>query len=77
MSYILTQEELNKIQEMNTRFAKAKLALGDLELTKYDMLKEVDKLRIEFEQNEKELINKYGKDAVINMKTGEVTQKTQ
>jgi hypothetical protein len=75
MSNNLTQEELNKIQEMNTRFAKAKLALGDLELTKYDMLKEVDKLRLEFEENEKQLISKYGKDAVINMKTGEVTQK--
>jgi wobble nucleotide-excising tRNase len=75
MSNNLTQEELNKIQEMNTRFAKAKLALGDLELTKHDMLKEVDKLRLEFEENEKQLISKYGKDAVINMKTGEVTQK--
>lgn len=75
MSNNLTQDELNKIQEMNTRFAKAKLALGDLELTKYDMLKEVDKLRFEFEQNERQLIDKYGKDAVINMKTGEVTQK--
>jgi len=75
MSNNLTQEELNKIQEMNTRFAKAKLSLGDLELTKYDMLKEVDKLRLEFEENEKQLISKYGKDAVINMKTGEVTQK--
>lgn len=75
MSNNLTQEELNKIQEMNTRFAKAKLSLGDLELTKYDILKEVDKLRLEFEQNERQLIDKYGKDAVINMKTGEVTQK--
>jgi wobble nucleotide-excising tRNase len=75
MSNNLTHEELNKIQEMNTRFAKAKLALGDLELTKHDMLKEVDKLRLEFEENEKQLISKYGKDAVINMKTGEVTQK--
>ena len=75
MSNNLTQEELNKIQEMNTRFAKAKLALGDLELTKYDMLKEVDKLKLEFDENERQLIAKYGADAVINIKTGEVTHK--
>ena len=60
---------------MNTRFAKAKLSLGDLELTKYDMLKEVDNLRLEFEEHEKYLIAKYGVDSVINIKTGEITQK--
>ena len=71
----ITDEELSKIHEMNTRFGKAKLTLGDIELTKYEMLKEIDKLKEEFEENEKHLISKYGADAVINMKTGEITQK--
>ena len=71
----LTQEELDLIRDMNNRFTKAKLSLGDLELTKYELMKEVDKLKLEFESNEKSLIEKYGADAVINIKTGEITQK--
>ncbi len=73
----LTQEELTKVQEMNTRFTKAKLTLGDLELTKHEMLREVDSLKLEFDENERQLIAKYGVDAVINIKTGEITHKKQ
>lgn len=73
----LTQEELDLIRDMNNRFTKAKISLGDIELTKYELMKEVDKLKIEFEANEKALIEKYGADAVINVKTGEVTLKNK
>jgi len=75
MSNTITSEELTKIQEMNTRFAKAKLTLGDLELTKHEMFREIDSLKLEFDENERQLIAKYGADAVINIKTGEVTHK--
>ena len=75
MSNTITSEELTKIQEMNTRFTKAKLTLGDLELTKHEMLMEIDNLKLEFDENERQLIAKYGTDAVINIKTGEVTHK--
>lgn len=77
MSNIITSEELTKIQEMNTRFTKAKLTLGDLELTKHEMLREIDNLKLEFDENERQLIAKYGIDAVINIKTGEITHKKQ
>jgi hypothetical protein len=77
MSNIITSEELTKIQEMNTRFTKAKLTLGDLELTKHEMLREIDNLKLEFDENERQLIAKYGVDAVINIKTGEITHKKQ
>jgi hypothetical protein len=77
MSNKITSEELAKIHEMNTKYGKAKMTLGDIELTKHEMLKEIDKLKQEFDENEKYLIDKYGVDAVINMKTGEITQKKQ
>jgi hypothetical protein len=77
MEMKLTQEELTKVQEMNTRFTKAKLTLGDLELTKHEMLREIDNLKLEFDENERQLIAKYGVDAVINIKTGEITHKKQ
>jgi hypothetical protein len=75
MSNTITSEELTKIQEMNTRFTKAKLSLGDLELTKHEMLKEIDNLKLEFDENERQLIAKYGVNSVINIKTGEITHK--
>ncbi len=71
----LTSEELNKIQEMNNEFTKAKMAIGDLEIQKSNILKRIESLRIEFSEQEALLINKYGQDAVINIQTGEVSKK--
>lgn len=73
----LTQEELTKIQEMNTTFAQAKIALGELEIQKHAILGQIKELRDSFSANEKELIEKYGANAVINIKTGEVTYGTE
>jgi hypothetical protein len=73
----LTQEELTSIQEMNSTFTQAKVALGDLEIQKHSILGQIKQLRDEFSSNEKKLIEKYGADAVINIKTGEVTYGTK
>lgn len=71
----ITQEELEMIQNMNADFSKAKMGLGDLELQKQGLLKQIDDLRLSFARNEQMLIDKYGTDAVINIQTGEVTKK--
>jgi hypothetical protein len=71
----LTQEELAKIQELNSDFNKAKMAIADAELQKQSMIRIIDELKVQFSSHEKLLIEKYGKDAVINIQTGEVTQK--
>lgn len=71
----LQKEELEKIQEMNTEFTKLKIAVGETELQKQTMLKAIDELKTSFAIQEKMLIDKYGADAVINIQTGEVTQK--
>jgi len=74
-NYVL-QEELDKIQAMNSEFAKAKMALGELELNKQGILGQINAMRQEFSDYEKMLIIKYGQDSVINLQTGEVTKKT-
>lgn len=74
-NYVL-QEELDKIQAMNNEFAKAKMALGELELNKQGILGQINAMRQEFSEYERILISKYGQDSVINLQTGEVTQKT-
>jgi hypothetical protein len=72
---MLTQEELTSIQQMNTEFSKAKMAIGDLELQKEKVMEHIKELKAEFALNEKALIQKYGEDSVINVQTGEVTKK--
>lgn len=74
-NYVL-QEELDKIQAMNADFAKAKMALGELELNKQGILNQINAMRQDFYDYEKMLITKYGQDSVINLQTGEVTKKT-
>lgn len=69
-----TQEELAKIQEMNSKFNQSKIALGDCELQKHSILRYIDELKIEFTKYEQFLIEKYGADAVINIQTGEVAK---
>jgi hypothetical protein len=74
MTYV-SKEELEKIQGMNADFSKAKMALGELELNKQNILNQINAMRQEFSEYEKMLIIKYGQDSVINLQTGEVTQK--
>tara|TARA_R100000654_G_scaffold43969_1_gene70152 strand:- start:97 stop:321 length:225 start_codon:yes stop_codon:yes gene_type:complete len=71
----LTKEELGRVQELNNSFTQSKLALGELELKRHGMLQEMDKLRQTFSVEEQKLISKYGADSVINLQTGEVTEK--
>lgn len=73
----VSQEELTKIQELNSEFNKAKMAIGDAELQKQTIIRHIEELKLQFSAHEKLLIEKYGADAVINIQTGEVTQKTE
>jgi len=73
----VTQEELAKIQELNGEFNKAKMAIGDVELQKLNIVRHIEELKAQFTALEKSLIDKYGSDAVINLQTGEVTQKIE
>jgi hypothetical protein len=71
----LEEQEFEKLKELNTALIHLKLAIADVDIRKHALLKECDGLRTLMLEQEQELINKYGPDAVINMQTGEVTQK--
>jgi hypothetical protein len=73
----VTQEELVKIQELNSEFNKAKMAIGDVELQKQQIIRHIEELKVEFAAHEKALVAKYGEDAIINIQTGEVTKKEE
>jgi hypothetical protein len=69
-----TQEEIATIQEMNSKFNQAKIALGDCELQKQSILRHIEELKFNFAKQEQLLIEKYGPDSVINIQTGEITK---
>lgn len=71
----VTQEELAKIQELNAEFNKVKMAIADVELQKQTFIRVVDEIKAKFSEHERLLIDKYGINSVINIQTGEVTQK--
>lgn len=73
----VTQEELTKIQELNSEFNQAKMAIGDVELQKQQIIRHIEELKAQFSAHEQSLIEKYGADAVINIQTGEVTKKEE
>ena len=71
----LTIEELDFIKNGSAEYTKIKISLGELELQKQGLIKHANSIVETFTNNEKILIEKYGADSVINMQTGEVTQK--
>jgi len=74
MNKKLTKDELDLIRQMNEDSAKYKMALGELEIQKAAILKEVDAVTKIFTDTQKNLAEKYGADSIINVKTGEVTK---
>lgn len=71
----LTQEQLETIQQMNTEYTRLRMSIADFEMNKYAALNAMEALREKFSNHERLLIDLYGEDAVINMKTGEITKK--
>jgi len=53
------------------------MAIGDVELQKQQIIRHIEELKVEFAAHEKQLVEKYGADAVINIQTGEVTKKEE
>ena len=71
----LEAEELSQLQELQNTFHGYKMHLGEIELQKSMLLKEVDEVKLDFNKLENKFIEKYGLDSVINIKTGEITEK--
>lgn len=72
---VLSKEELENVNRLNAEFNKAKMAIGDVELQKQNILRHIEVLKNEFAAQERLLVEKYGEDSVINLQTGEITSK--
>jgi hypothetical protein len=70
----VSEEHLTKLQTANKEFAMIQKNLGDMAIQKHQVLKVLDTKRTEFQELEKELIQEYGDDVVINLESGEVKE---
>lgn len=68
----ITEEELTRLQGMNSEFTKTKLAIADSLLQQKELMTQMDDLRSAFKVDEKQLVEKYGKDVSIDLATGEI-----
>lgn len=73
----LEEKELQELQEINQEFAKSKMALADSAYQQSLIVKGLDALKEKFSVIEKELTTKYGADVVINLESGEITDKPE
>ncbi len=69
------KEQLEKLQQLNSDFVKAKTQLGDLEIQKSILISGVQEIRAEFAELEQSLMKEYGENSVINLQTGEIKEK--
>ena len=73
----ITDDELAKVQSFVTEFNTLKMQIGDAALAQCNLVAQVDFLKEEYNKYELELMEKYGKDAVINVQTGEITRNSE
>tara|TARA_R100000231_G_C5315743_1_gene161884 strand:+ start:53 stop:313 length:261 start_codon:yes stop_codon:yes gene_type:complete len=72
MAKNLTEEELKSIQDINQRFMNTKVAIADAVVSQTKMIDALDTIQAEFRDLEKGLTEKYGENATIDLRTGEV-----
>ncbi|QDP58974.1 MAG: hypothetical protein GOVbin1678_16 [Prokaryotic dsDNA virus sp.] len=70
----LTKEELQSLQKSIKDYNAIKLKLAETVLHQQAIMGEIGMLKSQFLQQEKVLMDKYGKDSSINTQTGEVTK---
>ena len=70
----LSDEQLKEVQELNQKFMGFKVSIADAELNKAKAVAEIKNLQIQFGEIEKKLMDEFGKDAIIDLKSGDVTQ---
>ena len=73
----LSEKELETLQSLNNEFNKTKAAIADLEIQKHSLIGSLAELKDKFAKEEQKLIKKYGENSVVNIQTGEVTQKKE
>ena len=68
----LTETERTEINKLVSEFNTLKMQLGDTYMNQQALLKKIEEVKLSYSKVEVSLMETYGKDAVINVETGEV-----
>ena len=71
-----TEEELKSLKQLIMDLNTSKIKLADYALEIENVKKVISVIREKMSNKEKELIEKYGEDAKINLDNGSITKKT-
>ena len=69
----ITEEELKSLQGLVNEFNQLKVQLGDTVISQNALMEKVAELKLSYAKEEQTLVDKYGKESVINIQTGEIT----
>ena len=69
----LTETERTEINTLVSEFNTLKMQLGDTYMNQQALLKKIEEVKESYSKVEVSLMETYGKDAVINVETGEVS----
>tara|TARA_B100000780_G_scaffold278674_1_gene253121 strand:+ start:1337 stop:1597 length:261 start_codon:yes stop_codon:yes gene_type:complete len=72
MSKQLSKEQLELLQGLQKQFNDSKFEIADLEIKKADLISGIAGIKEKFAEQEVSLMKEFGKNAVINLQTGEV-----
>tara|TARA_R110000796_G_scaffold26783_4_gene74041 strand:- start:8016 stop:8252 length:237 start_codon:yes stop_codon:yes gene_type:complete len=70
----LTEEESKELRGLVSEFNQAKIQIADAVIAQSNILSKIDDLKKLYSESELNLVKKYGKDAVINIETGEISE---
>ena len=72
MSKQLSKEQLELLQGLQKQFNDSKFEIADLEIKKAELISVIADIKSKFAEQEVSLMKEFGKNAVINLQTGEV-----
>tara|TARA_R110000803_G_scaffold108082_2_gene176321 strand:+ start:1856 stop:2098 length:243 start_codon:yes stop_codon:yes gene_type:complete len=73
MTKKITEDELKSIQGLVNDFNQLKVQLGDTVISQNALMEKLSELKLSYAEKEQTLVDKYGKESVINIQTGEIT----
>lgn len=71
----IKKEELETLQKLQSIISRGKESIANFELQKHFALMEVARATVEMSNLNNTLVEKHGEDAVVNVKTGDITNK--
>jgi chaperonin cofactor prefoldin len=69
----LKEEQLNQIKSLKEAHTSLRFRLADIEIEKHVVINQIKDVAKEFKEIEKAIIEEYGKDATLNLQTGEIS----